>query len=101
MAQIMMEKEWETDWVMIPGYTAFLGLWLLAGTPPRAKINDNFGTANIGLNSSVGKSAGTSNQRSWVQTPIQSNLLCSSEIGTNNGRKASLHESAGSIYSQR
>ena len=30
------------------------------------------GTANIGLDSSVGKSAGMSNQRSWVQTLIQS-----------------------------
>ena len=38
------------------------------------------GTPNIGLDSSVGKSAGTSNQRSQVQTPIQSNFLCSSEI---------------------
>ena len=39
-----------------------------------------WGIANMGLDSSVGKSAGTSNQRSQVQTPIQSNFLCSSEI---------------------
>ena len=29
--------------VMIPGHTAFLGLWLLTGTPPGAKIVDNWG----------------------------------------------------------
>ena len=34
----------------------------------------------MGLDSSVGKSAGTSNQRSQVQTPVQSNFLCSSEF---------------------
>ena len=39
-----------------------------------------WGTANIGLNSSVGKNAWTSNQRSWAQTPVQSSFLCSSEI---------------------
>ena len=38
------------------------------------------GTANVGLDSSVGKSAGTSNQRSQVQPPAKSNFLCSSEI---------------------
>ena len=53
--------------VLIPGYTAFLGLWLLTGTPLRAKIVDNLGTTNVGLDSSVGKSTGVSNQGSRVQ----------------------------------
>ena len=35
--------------VMIPGYTTFLGVWLLTGTPSRAKIVDNFKDLNIGL----------------------------------------------------
>ena len=37
-------------------------------------------TANIGLDSSVGESAGMSNHRSRVQAMVQSNFLCSSEI---------------------
>ena len=47
----------------------------------QAKIVNNLGGgANVGLDSSVGISTGTSNQRSQVQTPVQSNFLYSSEI---------------------
>ena len=34
--------------VLIPGYIAFLGLWLLTGTYPRAKTVDNFGDYQYG-----------------------------------------------------
>ena len=47
---------------------------------PEQRLLTIWGTANIGLDSSVGKNAGTSNQRSRVQTPIKSNFLCPSEI---------------------
>ena len=51
--------------------------------PTLSKDSCQFGGPSIGptgLDSSVDKSAGTSNQRSQVQTPIQSNFLRSSEM---------------------
>ena len=39
-----------------------------------------WGTATMGLKNSVGKSTDKSNQRSQVQTLVQSNFLCSFEI---------------------
>ena len=63
--------------VMIHGYTAFLGWWFLTGTPPWAKTVDNLGADNTGITL---YSTVTSNQRSCVPTPVQSNILCSSKI---------------------